>query len=385
VTGNIVTDTHALLLGYLQGEDKRVIVTTCAGGKKRYATIIAKPLTATMSVITASIFGNEIVRSTPDELVLDSHGYRTGSTRDSILALTTVDSLWSENKRWVLRFDGFDGKAALFNDRIAFWTTDQWVRADELRAGDAADLEHDLFAATPCSADCGDCEARISQFEFEYQQVSEVDTANGTTSVEFCDGESFAFPSDHLIRLHERGPSLRQHMQGAPEVEVDTPFGPLWLQPTGADSILVNCNSNGRFVTVNRCEVAFLAHWWLQPDGSWSDIPAGHAGRAVPNGGTVNSPLIITRKNWTKMSQQLAPNGVYRKVREVIPTVVREWAETPIGMHWLRHAQEARVNNGALMIEEQINDLTGQVDAKKRELADLLGKDVSEIKEALRG
>lgn len=371
----IVADTNRLLDGMLSGEYEKTILYSNAGGRKRYAKL-KQELSPNGPRITVSIFGNRIIDSLPTQLILQTHSYKTDSSKDAFYAFTTIGNLSTAKKdtnthrrdtQWIAHFDG--GSRLLY-DGMVLNDSDQWVAAEDLTEGDMVDLQGDVYASRKCTPDCDECANRIDNFAYEYAVVDETHKSGVGRTVFFADTETLCVPDRHLFYVNERKQiPVRQHMQGAPEVEVDTPFGPLWLEPTSADGILVNANSNGRFVTVNRCEVKFLHHWWLQPDGSWSDIgDAAHS-----------TPLNITRSGG-----KIASNAVYRKVREVIPTVVQEWAESPIGMHWLRHAQEAKVNNRAMRIEEQLNDLNGQVAAKKRELADLLGQDVSEIEEALR-
>lgn len=379
----IVEDTHGLLDGMLSGEHKQTICFSCAGGKKRYAHIERAP-SATGQRITVSIFGNQIIDSEPTQLILQTHSYKTDSSKDAFYAFTTINDLSTPAKKtntarrdthWIAHFDGAQ---RLLYDGMVMNATDAWVKAADLLEGDMVDLQGDVYACRMCSPECDDCENRIGNFAYEYAVVDDTSESEGGWSVFFADHESLYVPGDHLFYVHERGHipvRVREFMEGAPEVEVDTPFGPVFLQATSADGIMVNCNSKDAFITVKGFEVKFLHHWWLQPDGSWSDI--GDEARSTP--------LSITRRAWEQMSKQYAPVGVYRKVREVLPTVVREWAESPIGRHWLRHAQEAHVNNQAMMLEEKIAEQQAAVQATKQELAFLLHQDVSEIEEALRG
>lgn len=374
----IVEDTHHLLDGMLNGEHKQTICFSTAGGKKRYAHI-ERASSITGPRITVTIFGNRIIDSDPTQLILQTHSYKTDSTKDAFYSFTTINDLSTPKKntntvhrdtRWIAHFDG--GQRLLY-DGMVLNATDVWVKAADLREGDMVDLQGDVYASRMCTPECDDCENRIDNLAYEYAVVDEAHDSERGWSVFFADHESLYVPPDHLFYVHERGHiPVRQFMQGAPEVEVDSPFGPVFLQPTNGDAILVNCNSNGRFITVNKVPVSFAQHWWRMEDGTWTDVPPSKR---------VGTALAITRRDDFNKAASVT---CYRKVREAFPTVVREWAETPIGMHWLRHAQEAAVNNRAMQIEEQINELGGQVDAKKRELADLLGKDVSEIEEALR-
>lgn len=372
----VVSDTYALLTGLLAGNEKHVEMYSYSGGKRRYATIEERQAAGP---ITVTIFGNQIIRSEPESLMLDSHGHTEGSTREAFLNLTAIRSLGVGTfpGRWTV---GYDTGYRLWpvNGQLNIDHSERWVAVQHLQPGDKVDLADDLIASVPCTPDCDSCASRIMHYEYEYQIVDEVDQETPeSVRVDWCDGESHGFSTNHMLRVHGRGPIsvTREHMQGAPEVEVDTPFGPLLLKATSADGIMVDCRGDDRFITVNKTRVAFLHHWWLQPDGSWSDIgDANHSTR-----------LSINRKDFKNYNNRDATLTCYRKVRETIPTVVREWAESPIGKHWLAYAHEAHVNNRAKHLEEKIAEQEAAVRTTKDELAFLLHKDVSEIEEALRG
>jgi hypothetical protein len=358
----IAADTYRHLTKILAGQPKRTEYVSNAGGKKRYATVISNA----HDEILVEMFGNTIIRSKPDTLWLTSCGYHTPSTRDGLQAMTAIESLWvaSMPGTWTVRFDG--DKGTLFRDGMAFCEDDVWIEAHALRPEDMVDLEGDIIAARWCKRDCEECQERIRDYEFELQVVDQVSEVAGTVTVVFADGDTFTFPSDHWLRVDRKeAPVARAHMDFGPEVEVDSPFGTLWLRAVDADCIRVDCNTNGRTCHINGGEASLSGFFYLQ-SGRW-DLGA-------------TSHFSINRRS----VQRDGTNAQYRKAREVIGRVCAEWATTPIGKHWLEHAGHVKVNNEALRLEENITTAQRALDDFKQDLANLLGTDIATIEKELR-
>lgn len=146
---------------------------------------------------------------------------------------------------------------------------------------------------------------------------------------------------------------------------IDTPFGPVFMQPCGRDQIFVEAGgsfSDYRDIVINGVAYTMYARFYLQPDGEW---------RIGPGGDSVKDyeALNIRRRNWTNYGQSYPSNAARKKFLAAIVPIVDTWAKANGPL--LAAADLAERQQEAHRIERDIAEAEAKLATLRAKLAEL--------------